>query len=146
MNQPERAHGRSLIPDFRDLLEMFPTMGGLRPALDMHGVRIEDHIEGNRYVLRAELPGIDVDNDLNITVHNGLLTIEAQRSEEKSRADRSEFRYGSFARTVALPSGAKEDTIDASYDDGIVTVTVGLSSPEEDVTHVRVRRPDSGGS
>ncbi|OQO93880.1 Hsp20/alpha crystallin family protein [Saccharomonospora piscinae] len=139
MSQPERAHPRSLIPDFRDLLEMFPTMGGLRPSLDLHGIRVEDRTEGNRYVLRAELPGIDADNDLSITVHNGLLTIEAQRSEERAEGGRSEFRYGSFARTVALPTGAKEDGIEASYDDGILTVTVELSTPEENVKQIPVR-------
>ncbi|EIE99485.1 Hsp20/alpha crystallin family protein [Saccharomonospora glauca] len=139
MSQLERSHGHSLIPDFRDLIEMLPTMGGLRPALDLHSIRIEDRIEGNTYVLRAELPGIDVDKDLTITVHNGLLTIEAERSEEQSEGGRSEFRYGSFARTVALPTGAREDAIDASYDDGILTIKVELSKPEENRRQIRVR-------
>lgn len=139
MSQPERSHGRPLIPDFRDLLEMLPTMSGLRPALDLHSIRIEDRIESDTYVLRAELPGVDVDRDLNITVHNGLLTIEAQRTEEQSESGRSEFRYGSFARTVALPTGAKEDAIDASYDNGILTIRVELSKPEESRRQIRVR-------
>lgn len=139
MSQPERSHSRPLIPDFRDLLEMLPTMGGLRPALDLHSIRVEDRVEEDTYVLRAELPGIDVDNDLAITVHNGLLTIEAQRSEEQAEGGRSEFRYGSFARTVALPTGAKEDAIDASYEGGILTVRVELSKPEETRRQIPVR-------
>lgn len=139
MSQPERSHGRALIPEFRDLLDMLPTMSGLRPALDLHSIRVEDRIEGDTYVLRAELPGIDVDNDLKITVHNGLLTIEAERKEEETEGGRSEFRYGSFARTVALPSGAREDGIDAEYDNGILTVRVPLSKPEDKRRQIRVR-------
>ncbi|WP_007027758.1 Hsp20/alpha crystallin family protein [Saccharomonospora iraqiensis] len=139
MTLPARSQHRSLIPDFRDLLEMFPTMGGLRPALDVNSIRIEDRTEEDRYVLRAELPGVDPDNDVDITVHNGLLTIEAQRSEQKSEGGQSEFRYGSFARTVALPSGAKEDAIEASYDHGILTVTVTLERPEDTARHIKVK-------
>lgn len=140
MNQPERSSGRSVIPDFRDLFDMLPTMGGLHPALDLHGIRVEDRIEDGTYVLRAELPGIDVDQDLELKVHNGLLTIEAQRSEQESGGGRSEFRYGSFTRTVALPTGAREDTIDASYNNGILTVRVELSTPEDSARQIRVRR------
>ncbi len=80
-----------------------------------------------------------MDNDLEITVHNGLLTIEAERKEEETEGGRSEFRYGSFARTVALPSGAREDGIDAEYDNGILTVRVPLSKPEDKRRQIRVR-------
>ncbi|WP_298181705.1 Hsp20/alpha crystallin family protein [Saccharomonospora sp.] len=131
MSLPTRPFSRSLFPDFRDMFDMLPSLSGLRPAMDMHSIRIEDKIEGDTYIIRAELPGIDVENDLDISVHDNLLTIEAQRSEEQAENGRSEFRYGSFTRTVALPNGAQEDSIDASYQDGILTVRVKLSKPEE---------------
>lgn len=134
-----RRPGHSLLPDFQQLWDMLPAMGTLRP-FDQHAIRVEDRVEQNRYLLRAELPGIDVDKDLDITVSNGLLTIAAQRSEEQAEKDRSEFRYGSFTRTVALPDNAKEDTIEADYTNGILTVSVELGESEEQVKQVRVRR------
>lgn len=139
MSLPARRQSRSLFPDFQELWEMFPNFGALRP-LDQHTIRVEDKIEGNRYILRAELPGMDVDKDVNITVSNGLLTIEGKRSEEKTEKGHSEFRYGSFTRTVALPEGAKEDTADASYENGILTVTVELGKTEEPTKQIRVRK------
>lgn len=138
MTVPARRQSHSLLPDFQELIDMFPTFGALRP-FDFHTIRVEDKVEEGRYLLRAELPGVDVDNDLNLTVSNGLLTIEATRSEEKAEKGRSEFRYGSFSRTVALPEGAKEDTIEASYDDGILTVTVELGRTEERAKQIPVR-------
>jgi HSP20 family protein len=86
-------------------------------------------MQDGSYVLRAELPGIDPDKDVDITVHQGRLTIKAERSEKKEAKGRSEFCYGSFVRTVTLPAGANEDDIKASYDKGILTVSVGV--PEQ---------------
>ncbi len=75
-------------------------------------------------MVRAELPGIDPAKDVDITVHNGRLTIKAERSEKKESKGRSEFSYGSFVRSVTLPAGADEDDITATYDKGILTVAV----------------------
>ncbi|PXY22316.1 Hsp20/alpha crystallin family protein [Prauserella muralis] len=138
MTAPARRQPRSLLPDFTDLFEMFPSLAAMRPVFDLHTIRVEDKVEEGRYVLRAELPGVDASKDVDITVHNGLLTIEAKRSEEKAEKGRSEFRYGSFSRTVTLPAGAQEDSIEATYTDGILTVTVGLGEPEEPVKHIKV--------
>ncbi|WP_199433722.1 Hsp20/alpha crystallin family protein [Qaidamihabitans albus] len=140
MSLPVRRQAPSLLPDLHDLFDMFPSFPGIRPLLDFHSIRVEDKVEENRYVLRAELPGIDASKDLDITVQNGMLTIAAKRSEEKTEKGHSEFRYGSFTRTVALPTGAKEDEIEADYTDGILTVVVGLGEPKEPTKHIKVRK------
>lgn len=54
------------------------------------------------------------------------MTIKAERSEKKESKGRSEFSYGSFVRTVPLPPGADENDIKASYDKGILTVSVAV--------------------
>ena len=64
--------------------------------------------------------GIDLD---------GRLTIKAERTEKKESKGRSEFSYGSFVRSVTLPAGANEEDIKASYDKGILTVSVAV--PEQ---------------
>ena len=60
-------------------------------------------------------------------MRDGVLTIKAERTEKKESNGRSEFSYGSFVRSVTLPAGADEDAIKASYDKGILTVSVPVT-------------------
>jgi HSP20 family molecular chaperone IbpA len=85
------------------------------------------------------MPGVDPAKDIDITVRDGQLTIKAERSERKDFEGRSEFSYGSFARTVSLPAGADEDNIEATYDQGILTVSVAVSEPKPAERRVQVR-------
>ena len=77
--------------------------------------------------------------DVDITVRDGLLTIKAERTEKKESEGRSEFSYGSFARSVTLPRGADEDAITASYDKGILTVSVPVAADKAAEKHVEVK-------
>ena len=90
-------------------------------------VRIEDYTEQCAYVVRAQLPGLDSEKDVEVTVEGGVLTIHAERREE---AHRLEFRYGSLTRSVALPGGADPDKSTASYDRGILEVRVPVNRAE----------------
>jgi HSP20 family protein len=91
--------------------------------------KLEEFTEDDgTFVLRAELPGIDPDENLEITVEDGQMTISAnreERSEEHENGNyRSEFRYGSLVRSVRLPDGADEEAITATFKDGILEVRV----------------------
>ena len=114
---------RGPFTDVFDWLESPWTM--LRPAAS-HPMRLEDYVNDGTYVLRAELPGVDPEKDIEVTVSKGVLTISAQRREETEDKHRSEFHYGAFARSVTLPEGADEDHIRASYDSGILEVVVTI--------------------
>lgn len=89
-------------------------------------MKVEQFQDGTTLVVRAEVPGIDPDKDVDVSVSDGMLHIRAEReekSEHKSKNGyRSEFRYGSFSRSVALPAGAKEEDITATYKDGVLEV------------------------
>ncbi len=89
---------------------------------------IEEYQDGSSMVIRAELPNINPEQDLDVTVSDGMLHITGQRreqSEHKGRHGyRSEFRYGSFTREIALPSGAGQDDVTATYNDGVLEVRV----------------------
>jgi len=117
----------SLFPEFSELFAGFPSLASVRPALDTRLMRLEDELEDGRYVVRAEMPGVDPAKDIDVTVRDGQLTIKAERREKKDFDGRSEFSYGSFVRTVSLPAGADEDNVQATYDKGILTVSVGVS-------------------
>jgi HSP20 family protein len=114
---------RGPFMDVFDWLESPWTM--LRPAAS-HPMRVEDYVEDGTYVLRAELPGVDPEKDIEVTVSKGILTISAHRQEEHEGKHRSEFRYGAFARSVTLPERSDEDRIRASYDRGVLEVVVNL--------------------
>ncbi|MFZ1178777.1 MAG: Hsp20/alpha crystallin family protein [Mycobacterium sp.] len=136
---PVQRRPRTLFPEFSELFAGFPALAGLRPVFDTRVMRLEDEMKEGRYVVRAEIPGVDPAKDIDITVHDGQLTIKAERSEKKDFDGRSEFSYGSFVRTVSLPAGADEDNIEASYDNGILAVSVAVSEakPAERRVHVK---------
>ncbi len=103
-----------------------------RPWLSALGgerfMRVEEFAEDGTLVVRADLPGIDPDEDIEITLADHLLTIEAERREEESTEKRryvcSELRYGSFSRTISVPEGVTEADIKASYQDGVLEVRI----------------------
>jgi HSP20 family protein len=117
---------RDRMGPFMDVFDWLePPWTILRPAAG-HPLRVEDYVKDGTYVLRAELPGVDPEKDIEVTVSKGILTISAHREEETEGKHRSEFHYGAFSRSVTLPEGADEDHIRASYDSGILEVVVTL--------------------
>ena len=84
--------------------------------------------DGDDAVVRVELPGVDVEKDVNVEVDKGQLVIRGERrderSEDKGGRTRSEVRYGSFRRSFKLPAHVTSDAISASYDAGVLTVRV----------------------
>jgi HSP20 family protein len=124
-----RRDPKTVFPDLVDWFEApFLT---LRPYL-AQPIRVEDFIEDNHYTVRAELAGIDPEKDLEVTVGSGYLTIHAERSDRSEGKHRSEFRYGSFTRTLALPDTADEDDVTATYSGGILTLSVGLKEARKE--------------
>lgn len=93
-------------------------------------MRMEDFVKDGHYTIRAELPGVDPEHEVKISVHDGILTIKANRQEEKVDKQHSEFRYGAFTRRVVLPAAADESHIKASYDKGILEVVVDLKEAQ----------------
>ena len=119
---------RSAVPELLDWLES-PFMA-LRPYL-AQPIRVEDFVADGRYVVRAELAGFDPEKEIDVTVGPGFLTIHAERSDESEGRHRSEFRYGKFTRTVALPADADSDDVTAGCHNGILTVSIGLKNDEQ---------------
>lgn len=105
-----------------------------------HSMRIEEFMRDGELVVRAEMPGIDPEKDLDITVDEGMLTITAHREAHAERRHRSEFTYGEFVRSLSLPSGVDSSSIAASYNDGILEVTVRMPSQAPSAQHIPVKR------
>src|SRR5947207_10886524 len=107
-----RRDPRTMFPDLVEWFEEpFLT---LRPYLGQP-IRIEDFVEGDHYLVRAELAGIDPEKDVEVTVGSGYLTIRAERHDRTEGKHRTEFRYGSFTRSLPLPGEFNADDVTASY-------------------------------
>ena len=122
-----------------DMLDWFETGSGLALRDGDRFVRVEEFVRDGAYVVRAELPGVDPDKDIELTVEGDYLTIHGERHEEKHEKNRSEFRYGSFSRSLRMPAGVAADAIKATYDDGILEVVVPMAE-EKTPTHIPVTR------
>jgi HSP20 family protein len=116
------ARFRAMFPDLADWLES--PWAGPPPFLAGQVFRLEEAMRDNHYVIRAELPGLDPENDIEITVNGRILTIRAERRQQDDAAYRSEFRYGSLARAVRLPASVDAADITARYDNGVLEVSI----------------------
>lgn len=107
-------------------------------------LRVEEFREGNELVVRAEMPGIDPEKDVDIHVTDHVLSIRAERRQDTKTEEkggyRSEFHYGSFTRAVRLPSGADESDVKASYKDGILEVRVPVSEAKAEKAKIPIQR------
>ncbi len=93
---------------------------GWAPALDLR--EDKDHL-----VATVELPGLKKE-DIEVSVHEGVLSVSGERSQEKKSESgetyRSERFYGRFHRTLSLSKPVKVEAIKAAYKDGILTITM----------------------
>lgn len=107
-------------------------------------IHVEEYTEDGTFVMRAELPGIDPDRDVEITVTDDQVRLRAERRLEEEHEDRqgyrSEFRYGSLRRTLPLPVGAKADKVHASYRDGILEVRIPMGAAPAEGHKVPIAR------
>jgi HSP20 family protein len=139
--------GRELAPWLADWLDV-PELSrwfDMRPTLFGAGdrMRIEEEHQNGEVVVRAELPGIDPEKDVEITVEGGMLHIRAERHKEERHESegrtRSEFRYGMLSRTISLPGDVDPEAINASYKDGILEVHIPASK-QGDMRKINVKR------
>jgi HSP20 family protein len=85
--------------------------------------------------IHAELPGVKPE-EISLDLTEGVLTLKAERSEERKEEDKDkrwhivERSSGAFVRRFALPFAAKEEEISASFENGVLKVTIPRAAPE----------------
>ena len=134
------ARFRIMFPDLADWLES--PWSGPPPFLAGQVFRVEESIRDNRYVIRAELPGLDPENDIEVTVDGRILTIHAERRQEDSGPYRSEFRYGSLTRLVTLPVKVDAKDVTARYERGVLEVSVPAREVRPEGDRVAIENAD----
>ncbi len=103
-----------------ELARTSQLLSGWTPALDVY----EDK---DNFVVKAEVAGMKKE-DINISLHDGCLSISGKRKSEGKHEDAEVYRaerfFGRFQRTVTLPAPVAADKVKAQYKDGILTVTL----------------------
>ena len=110
---------------FDDMFRM-PGLAGLG-ATAWPSVEVSDSEREIR--VSAEIPGLS-EKEVELTVHDGVLSIRGEKKSETEdkNGGYSERWYGRFERRIALPSGVEEDKAEASFRDGVLTVTLPKSA------------------
>ena len=135
------ARFRAMFPDLADWLGS--PWSGPPPFLAGQVFRLEESIRDDRYVIRAELPGLDPENDIEVTVDGRILTIRAERRQQDKGPYRSEFRYGSLTRAVKLPARVDPADVTARYDKGVLEVSVPVEAVKPEGTRITVEDADA---
>jgi HSP20 family protein len=112
------------------------TLRRWMPAMDL----VES---GDHFVLRADLPGMS-EEDVKIEFEDGTLTVSGERKAEHEEKEEGYYRveraFGSFSRTLTLPTGIDADAVSASFDRGVLEIRI--PKPEES----KPRRIEIGGA
>ncbi|MCY4019345.1 MAG: Hsp20/alpha crystallin family protein [Chloroflexi bacterium] len=123
---------RTRNPYFRLIDDIF---GDHRPLLGTtnefgnrsFGLALDVEENEESYVVRADLPGVSLD-DISVNIHDDLLTISAETtSESKDESKRvlvRERRVGKFSRSLRFPIPVKGDSVEAGFENGVLSVTV----------------------
>jgi len=140
---------------FRELEEMerrfddvfgrstLPSIWRRLPAEQMAWAPTIDVFEkGDKFVVKAEIPGMKED-DIHVSVEGDMLTIRGEKKTESEVKEEDYYHcersYGSFLRSVALPSTVDASKIDADYEDGVLEVTLP-KKPEVKPKKVAVKK------
>ena len=129
----------AMFPDLAEWLES-PWAGP--PFTAGQTFRVEEMVRDNRYVIRAELPGLDPDKDIEVTVEGRTLTIQAERRQADNGPYRSEFRYGSLTRLFRLPGKVDAKDVTARYEKGVLEVSVPEREVKPEGTQIVIEKAD----
>jgi len=122
--------------EFENMLERYSKSGASNLGKQLNtelsfadwapSVDIEE--ESDKYLVKADLPGVDK-KDIEVKMENGVLSIRGEKQTETetgkgTKRHRSERFHGSFARSFTLPDAVKADEVDATYKDGVLSLTI----------------------
>jgi len=112
----ERVFDRFFEPRWDE----FEAGGAWAPKLDVSETK-------DAYMVKAEIPGVD-QKDLSVSLQNQILTIKGEKHKDKEEKDekyhRVERSWGEFTRAIALPGAADTEKVNATFKEGVLTITL----------------------
>jgi len=122
---PARYAARDPFQVARELLSWDPFFAGRQVSAFVPAFEVKE--TNDAFVLKADIPGV-AESDLDIAVHNSVLTVSGTRhAEERKEGDSYalyERQYGSFSRSFSLPDAADGERVEAKLDSGVLTLTI----------------------
>ena len=116
---------------FDNFLSPMKNLAELRAGVMVPEVDISEN--GERYRVKADMPGINKD-DIHVTLHDGVLTIEAETKEEHTEENeqwlRRQRRTGKYMTRFSLGDNVAEDDTVAEFADGVLTLTIPKIEPK----------------
>ena len=125
--------------------QLFGNVGTPRSSASLMRAPETDVVETEREIrVQVEMPGLKRDN-IEVDVENNVLTIRGEKREERTEGQEGRYhlaerRWGTFARSFVLPRDVDADNIQASFEDGVLTVRIPKSEK------ARRRKIDVGGT
>ncbi|MBD3317976.1 MAG: Hsp20 family protein, partial [Chitinivibrionales bacterium] len=118
------------LTSFRNMLDEFfgePFFMSDREISGKMWPRVDITEEKERFLVRADLPGISKD-DINVSIEGDTLTISGEKKEEHKREEGTyshlERSYGSFQRSFSLPEYVDKENVDAKYKNGVLELSL----------------------
>jgi HSP20 family protein len=122
---PTRYISRDPFQVARDLLSWDPFFGGRQVSAFSPAFEVKETNEA--FIVKADLPGV-AESDLDIAVHNNVLTVSGSRQAEERKEGDSfalyERQYGSFSRSFSLPDTADGERVEAKLENGVLTLAI----------------------
>jgi HSP20 family protein len=122
---PARYVSRDPFQVARDLLSWDPFFGNRQVSAFVPAFEVKE--TNDAFVLKGDIPGVAEPN-LDIAVHNNVLTVSGHRpAEERKEGDSYalyERQYGSFTRSFSLPDTADGERVEAKLEAGVLTLTI----------------------
>lgn len=124
-NTPARYVARDPFQVARDLLSWDPFFGNRQVSAFVPAFEVKE--TNDAFILKGDIPGV-AEADLDIAVHNNILTVSGNRQSEERKEGESfalyERQYGSFSRSFSLPDTADGERVEAKLDSGVLTLTI----------------------
>jgi HSP20 family protein len=125
--QEEMAQMAQMSPRLAHALGLHAQQGSGRAETTAWAPALDISERKDAYLVTVELPGVDAD-DLEITLEDGLLTIQGERQfahdSSEQQFHRVERRYGAFRRSITLPAQVQAEQIEASFENGVLQIVV----------------------
>lgn len=126
MERMERIFDEIFKRPFSSMLSRTPWLHSF-PEMEVATPNVDVYEEGDKLVVKAEVPGI-AKEDLEVTFKDNILTISGEKKKEEKIEKKNYFQmertYGSFSRSVYLPTEVKSEEASATFKDGILEIVI----------------------
>jgi HSP20 family protein len=125
---------------FDDTWRSWPTISGM----NLNTLAFDLHETDNAYTVTTALPGVKPEN-INVKMQDGVLTVSGELPQpeqtEGTRLLMQERVWGHFSRSISLPQSVKGDEVEATYEDGVLTLTLP-KAPEAQPKLIAIKSKD----